>query len=149
MRLMHLSDLHIGKRVNEFSMSEDQKYILAQILAIVDKEAVDGVILAGDIYDKPIPSAEAVQIFDGFLTKLAEKNIPVFVISGNHDSAERLAFGAQLMSSRNVYMSPVYDGALSSVKLSDDYGDVCIWLMPFIKPSTVRYALDRRVYYHL
>lgn len=143
MRLMHLSDLHIGKRVNEFSMSEDQKYILAQILAIVDKEAVDGVILAGDIYDKPIPSAEAVQIFDGFLTKLAEKNIPVFVISGNHDSAERLAFGAQLMSSRNVYMSPVYDGALSSVKLSDDYGDVCIWLMPFIKPSTVRHALDR------
>lgn len=143
MRLIHLSDLHIGKRVNEFSMSEDQKYILAQILAIVDKEAVDGVIIAGDVYDKPIPSAEAVQIFDGFLTKLADRNIPVFVISGNHDSAERLAFGAQLMSSRSVYMSPVYDGEITPVRLSDGWGDVCIWLMPFIKPSIARHALDR------
>ncbi len=143
MRLMHLSDLHIGKRVNEFSMAEDQKYILAQILSIIDRETVDGVVLAGDIYDKPIPSAEAVQIFDDFLTKLADRDIPVFVICGNHDSAERLAFGAQLMSSRNVYMPPVYEGEITSVSLSDDYGTVRLWLMPFLKPSTVRHALDQ------
>lgn len=95
MRLFHLSDLHIGKRVNEFSMIEDQKYILEGILDLAEKEMPDGVILAGDIYDKQIPSAEAVQVFDEFITKLAERKLPVFVISGNHDSAERLAFGGK------------------------------------------------------
>lgn len=142
MKLIHLSDLHIGKRVNEFSMTEDQKYILAQILDIICREDADGVILAGDIYDKPIPSAEAVTIFDGFLTKLADREIPVIVISGNHDSAERLAFGAQLMSSRDVYLSPVYEGEVKKVCLRDEYGEVNIWLLPFIKPSTVRHALE-------
>ena len=96
MRLFHLSDLHIGKRVNEFSMIEDQKYILERILDLAEKEMPDGVILAGDIYDKQIPSAEAVQVFDEFITKLAERKFPIFVISGNHDSAERLAFGGRL-----------------------------------------------------
>lgn len=142
MRFIHLSDLHIGKRVNEFSMLEDQKYILAQILTIVEKERVDFVILAGDIYDKPIPTGEAVQVFDSFLTRLADFNIPVFVISGNHDSAERLAFGALLMNSRGVYLSPVYDGKIEPVCLEDSYGELAVYLLPFVKPSTVRHAYE-------
>ena len=141
MKLIHLSDLHLGKRIYGFSMIEDQKYILEQILNIVDGEKPDGVILAGDLYDKSIPPAEAVQLFDWFLTHLAEKNIPVFAISGNHDSAERIAFGAGLMSSRNVYMSPVYDGDVRKIVLEDSYGPIDIWLLPFLKPVTVRQAL--------
>lgn len=142
MKFIHLSDLHIGKRVNEFSMTEDQRYILAQILSIVDRERAEGIILAGDIYDKPIPSAEAVQIFDGFLTSLADRKIPIYVVSGNHDSAERLAFGAQLMSGRGVYLSPVYEGKVEMRCVSDSYGELCIYLLPFIKPSTVRHVFE-------
>ncbi|MDO5407642.1 MAG: exonuclease SbcCD subunit D [Eubacteriales bacterium] len=144
MKLIHLSDLHIGKRVNEFSMLEDQRYILGQILSIVKQEQADGVILAGDIYDKPVPPAEAVQVFDGFLTSLAEMACPVFVISGNHDSAERLAFGARLMSGRGIYLSPVYDGEVQTVTLRDEYGEVVIYLLPFVKPAVVRHALQDR-----
>ena len=99
MKLIHLSDLHLGKRVNEFSMIEDQKYILNEILRIIDKEEPDGILLAGDLYDRPVPSAEAVQLFDRFLTRLAKRKLPVYAISGNHDSAERIAFGSQIMSS--------------------------------------------------
>ena len=142
MKLIHLSDLHIGKRVNEFSMIEDQKYILKQILAIVETEQADGVILAGDIYDKPIPSAEAVLVFDEFLTKLANGSRSIFVVSGNHDSAERIAFGARLMNSRRVYLSPVYEGNVEPVRLSDPYGEVYIYLLPFIKPAIVRHAFE-------
>lgn len=140
MKLIHLSDLHIGKRVNEFSMLEDQKYILAQILDIVRKEQADGVILAGDVYDKPIPPAEAVSVLDDFLTRLADWGIAVFLISGNHDSAERIAFGAQLMDGRGVYLSPVYDGTVKCISFNDSYGESCIHLLPFIKPATVRHA---------
>ena len=102
MKFLHISDLHIGKRVNGFSMIEDQKYILKQILEIAEKKQVDGVLIAGDIYDKPVPSAEAVQVLDQFLTELAEQKRMVFLISGNHDSAERIAFGAQLMKGKNI-----------------------------------------------
>ena len=109
MKLIHLSDLHLGKRVNEFSMIEDQKYILNEILRIIDEEAPDGILLAGDLYDRPVPSAEAVQLFDRFLTRLAKRKLPVYAISGNHDSAERIAFGSQIMSSSGICMSPVYD----------------------------------------
>lgn len=143
MKFIHLSDLHIGKRVNEFSMLEDQKYILNQILSVIQTERADGVILAGDIYDKTVPPAEAVQVFDDFLTRLSEKNCPVFVISGNHDSAERLAFGAQLMSGKGVYFSPVYDGTARKIVLTDEFGEVAIHLLPFVKPAVVRYALER------
>lgn len=145
MRLIHLSDLHIGKRVNEFSMLEDQKYILAQILAVIEAEQAEGVILAGDIYDKPIPPAEAVQVLDGFLTTLAEKNLSVFIVSGNHDSAERIAFGAQLMSGRGVYVSPVYDGTVTRIRLTDSYGELYVHLMPFIKPAFVRHVFGEDV----
>ncbi len=110
MKLFHLSDLHLGKRVNEFSMLEDQQYILSRILEWVHKEKPDVLILAGDIYDKAVPSAEAVSLFDWFLTELADRACPVCIVSGNHDSAERLAFGARLMNARNIFLSPVYEG---------------------------------------
>ena len=142
MKLFHLSDLHIGKRVNEFSMIEDQKYILERILDLVEAEKPDGIILAGDIYDKQIPSAEAVQVFDTFITKLAEKELPVFIISGNHDSAERLAFGGRLLDSRGIYLSPVYDGTITKIPLKDQYGTVWVHLLPFIRPSIVRHVFE-------
>ena len=142
MKLFHLSDLHIGKRVNEFSMIEDQKYILKRILDLAEEEKPDGIILAGDIYDKQIPSAEAVQVFDEFITRLAGRSIPVFIISGNHDSAERLAFGGRLLNSRGIYLSPVYDGSVTKIPLKDQYGTVWIHLLPFIRPSTVRHVFE-------
>lgn len=145
MKFLHISDLHIGKRVNEFSMIEDQKYILEQILSIAKRERADAVIIAGDIYDKPIPSAEAVQLFDHFLTELAGQNKQVFVISGNHDSPERIAFGAQLMSGRGVYVSPVYDGTAAKISLTDAYGELFVYLLPFIKPASVCHALEKEL----
>lgn len=138
MKLVHLSDLHIGKRVNEYSMIEDQKYILNQILNIIDSEKPDGVMIAGDVYDKSVPSAEAVELFDDFLVRLSERNLDVFVISGNHDSPERIAFGGRLMTKNRIYMSPVYDGGLSPVELTDEYGKINIWMLPFIKPVHVK-----------
>lgn len=141
MKFLHISDLHLGKRLNEFPMIEDQKYILKQILSIADRERADAVLVAGDVYDKPVPSAEAVQVFDWFLTELADRNMTAFVISGNHDSAERLAFGARLMSGRGVYVSPVYDGTAEKICLTDSYGELFVYLLPFLKPAVVRHAL--------
>ena len=138
MKLLHLSDLHLGKRVNEYSMLEDQAYILEQILTIVDTEQPDGVLLAGDIYDKAVPGTEAVQMFDDFLCRLSARAVQVFAISGNHDSSERVAFGARLMEKSGVYLSPVYDGKVTSVTMEDAYGKVTIYLLPFLKPSHVR-----------
>ena len=138
MKLIHLSDLHIGKRVNEFPMLEDQKYILNEILSIIGQEKPEAVLIAGDVYDKPVPPAEAVQVFDSFLTSLADCGVPVFVISGNHDSPERLAFGGKLMVGRGVHMAPVYDGHVEPVELRDAYGSVYIYMLPFIKPAMVR-----------
>ncbi len=142
MKLLHISDLHIGKRVNEFSMIEDQKHILQQILEIADSQQADGVMIAGDIYDKPVPSAEAVQVFDWFLTALADRGRQVYAVSGNHDSAERIAFGAQLMSGRGVFVSPVYQGETAMFTVQDSYGELCLYLLPFIKPAVVRHALE-------
>ena len=143
MKLFHLSDLHIGKRVHEFSMIEDQKYMLTQILQAVMREKPDGVLISGDVYDRTIPTAEAVQVFDDFITKLAKMEMPIYMISGNHDSAERLAFGAQLFENDGVYISPVYEGEVKKVEVEDVYGTVNIWLLPFLKPATVRHALQR------
>lgn len=142
MKLFHLSDLHIGKRVNEFSMLEDQKYILRQILKAAKEHQPDGIMLAGDIYDKPVPAAEAVQVFDDFLTSLSEMKLPVFMISGNHDSAERVSYGGRLMKKSGIYVAPVYEGKTEKVELKDDYGKVCIHLLPFIKPAAVRHAFE-------
>lgn len=140
MKLIHLSDLHIGKRVNEFSMLEDQRYILDQITSIIEKEAPDAVLICGDIYDKPVPPSDAVRVLDGFLTSLAQKKVPVFLISGNHDSAERLAFGSQLMMESQVIFSPVYDGEPVKYCMKDEYGEVWIHLLPFLKPAVVRHV---------
>lgn len=138
MKLIHLSDLHIGKRVNEVSMIEEQKYILKQILHIIDTELPGAVLISGDVYDKSVPSAEAVTLFDDFLCSLAEKEQQVFIISGNHDSAERLAFGGRLMGDKGIHLSPVYDGSISPITLTDDHGDVHFWLLPFLKPAHVK-----------
>lgn len=138
MKFIHLSDLHIGKRVNEYSMLEDQEYILNQIIAIIDEQKPDGVIIAGDVYDKSVPSAEAVALFDDFLFELSKRNLYVFVISGNHDSPERIAFGGRLMEASRIYMSPVYDGAVSPVTLEDEYGKINVWMLPFAKPVHIR-----------
>ncbi len=142
MKFLHISDLHIGKRINEFSMLEDQKYILDKILTIAEREQAEGVLLAGDIYDKTVPSAEAVQVFDRFLTGLAKRKIKVFAVSGNHDSPERIAFGAELMKGKGVYLSPVYDGRVAKVALEDTYGKLYVHLLPFVKPATVRHGLE-------
>ncbi len=138
MKLFHLSDLHLGKRVNAFSMLEDQDYILRQILTLMDAEHPDGILLAGDIYDKSVPSAEAVQLFDWFLCELAQRRLPAFIISGNHDSPERLSFGGRLMEGSGIYLSPVYNGTVSPITVSDAYGPVHFYLLPFVKPAHVR-----------
>lgn len=138
MKIIHLADLHLGKRVNEFSMCEDQKYILNQILQIIDEKNPDCIIIAGDVYDKTVPPVDAVELLDNFLLELSKRKIPVLMISGNHDSAERLAFGSSLMESSKVYVSPAYDGSVKKVILNDDFGAVNFYLLPFIKPTIVR-----------
>ncbi len=144
MKLIHLSDLHLGKRVNEFSMLEDQQYILTEILQIIDREAPDAVLIAGDVYDKSVPSAEAVGLLDEFLVDLSRRELQVFVISGNHDSPERMAFGGRLMERSGVHLAPVYDGKVRPFALSDEYGLVKVYLLPFVKPSHVRRCFPDR-----
>ena len=138
MKFLHLSDLHIGKRVNEFSMLEDQEYILKKINNIIDDEKPEAVVIAGDVYDKSVPSAEAVQLFDDFLCGLAQRKLHVFVISGNHDSAERMAFGSRLMDVSGVHMSPVYNGKVEPISVDDEFGKINFWMLPFVKPANVR-----------
>lgn len=138
MKLIHLSDIHLGKKVNEFSMLEDQAHILKKILAVVDEEKPDGVLIAGDVYDKSVPSTEAVQLFDDFLVRLAERKLPVFIISGNHDSPERLSFANRLIDAVGIHLAPVYNGVVEPITLSDEYGPVNVYMLPFIKPAHVR-----------
>ena len=138
MKFVHLADLHIGKSVCGFSMLEDQRYILEQIQGIIIREAPDAVLIAGDIYDKPVPSARSVQLLDDFLCGLSKYGCEVFVISGNHDSPERLSFGGRLMDASGVHFAPVYSGRVEPFTLEDEYGEVCVWLLPFVKPADVR-----------
>ena len=138
MKIVHLSDLHLGKRVNEFSMLEDQAYILIRILNVLDDVKPDAVIIAGDVYDKSVPSAEAVELFDDFLWKLATRRLQVFIISGNHDSSERIAFASRLIDSSGIHLSPVYNGKVAPVSLQDQYGPVNFYMLPFVKPAHVR-----------
>lgn len=138
MKLLHLADLHLGKRVNGFPMLEDQRYILDRILDIVDAEAPQAVLIAGDVYDRAIPSEEAVDLFDSFLVGLARRGVQVFIISGNHDSAGRVAFGGRLMDASGIHFAPVYDGTIAPLTLSDEYGPVSFYLIPFLKPAQVR-----------
>jgi len=138
MKLIHLSDLHLGKRLNEFSLIEDQEYILKEILHIIDNEKPNGIIIAGDVYDKSVPSGEAVELFDDFLVKLAKRELQVYIISGNHDSPERLAFGNRIMNASGIHFSSVYNGNPDRFEIEDKYGKAAVYLLPFIKPAHVR-----------
>ena len=138
MKFIHTADLHIGKTVCEHSMLDEQRRILARILEAVDSEKPDAVLIAGDVYDKPVPSAEAVAVLDDFLVELAARKVRTFVLSGNHDSAERIAFGGRLMEKSGVHVSQVYDGKFVPVTLSDSEGEVDVWMLPFVRPVTVR-----------
>ena len=138
MKLIHLSDLHLGRRLNEFNLLEDQRYILTKIINVIDDERPDAVIIAGDIYDKSVPSAEAVELFDDFLVRLAGRKLPVFAISGNHDSPERIAFASRLIDRSGVHLSPVYDGQVTPIDLEDAHGKVHFYMLPFVKPAHVR-----------
>ncbi|OWU99290.1 exonuclease SbcCD subunit D [Fibrobacter sp. UWR2] len=138
MKFIHTADLHIGKIVCEHSMLDEQRHILARILEAVDSEKPDAVLIAGDVYDKPVPSAEAVAVLDDFLVELAARKVRTFVLSGNHDSAERIAFGGRLMEKSGVHVSQVYDGKFVPVTLSDSEGEVDVWMLPFVRPVTVR-----------
>ena len=137
MKFIHLGDLHIGKNVNEFSMIEDQRYILKEIIKIIEEQEVDAVLIAGDVYDRSIPSEEAVKLFDAFLTELAVLNKKVFVISGNHDSDERLNFASQLLKANDVYIAGIYDGTIEHIDVEDEHGIIHVWLLPYIKASRV------------
>lgn len=139
MKFLHLSDLHIGKRINGISLYADQKYILEQIIEIIKQYQPDAVVIAGDIYDKSMPSADAVTLLDDFLTALSEQNLPVMIISGNHDSPERLAFGGRIMADKNIHIYSEFDGSLHCVRVQD----VNFYLLPFVKPQMVRLFYDR------
>lgn len=145
MKLIHLSDLHLGKRLCEYPMLEEQEYILKKILNIIDDEKSDGVMIAGDVYDKAIPSAEAVSLFDDFLYSLSKRKQQVFVISGNHDSPERIAFASRIMDAGGIHMSPVFSGKTEPVSLTDEYGEVRVYMLPFIKPIHARKAFEGSV----
>lgn len=138
MKLFHLSDLHLGKRLNEFSLIEDQRYILKEILTFINKEKPDGILIAGDVYDRSVPSEDAMKLWDEFLISLAEKKIPVYAISGNHDSAIRFSDHSKLVDSAGIHLSPVYDGKVEKFVLSDKKVSVNIYMLPFIKPAVVR-----------
>lgn len=146
MKLVHLSDLHLGKRVNEFSMIEDQKYILTKIINIIDEENPDGVLIAGDVYDRSVPSEEAMILWDDFLNRISARKIPVFAISGNHDSAIRLAEHGKLIENAGIYLSPAYDGMVQPITMDDENGKMNIYMLPYIKPVTVKqYFPDEKI----
>ena len=142
MKLIHLSDLHIGKRVNDYSMIEDQKDILLKIIGVIDEENVDGIIIAGDVYDKTVPSDEAVRVFGDFLSRLAKRKKQVYIISGNHDSAAKLAFASDIIDGAGIHISPEYKGTVKKYSMEDDKAKVNIFLLPFIKPVNVRSVFD-------
>lgn len=139
MKFLHLGDLHIGRSLGGFDLKEDQKYILDQLLEIAEADQVDAVLIAGDVYDKAVPSEAAVGLFDFFLRRLAEKEIPAFIISGNHDSDERMNFGSSLFKASNIFISAKYEGRLFYYTMEDEEGVVNIYLMPFVKASQVRH----------
>ena len=152
MKLVHLSDLHIGKTVCGFSMINDQQFILNQIIGIIKSEGAEGVMISGDVYDKSTPSNIAISVLDDFFTALNALNIPIFIISGNHDSHELLSFGRRIFEKSNFYISPVIKGdengrisPITKIDLTDDYGDISIYLMPFIRASSVRKYFDEGV----
>lgn len=138
MKFLHLSDLHIGKTVNRFSMLEEQKNVFDQITGYIRSEQPAAVIIAGDVYDRAIPGVEAVGLFDDFLTSLAREDVAVMLIAGNHDSPERMNFASRLLSEKKLFLCGSFCGKLQKHVLTDEFGDVNFWLLPFVKPLTVR-----------
>ena len=139
MKFIHLGDLHLGKTLHEFDLIEDQKYILDRILELADMDSVDGVLIAGDVYDKAIPSEAATRLLDYFLVELSKRGIRVFLVSGNHDSDDRLNFGRTFFASKQVYISSVFDGTLHKESLADADTVVDVYMLPFVKASQVRH----------
>lgn len=139
MKFLHLGDLHLGKSLSDFDLIEDQKYILDQILHIADKESIDGVFIAGDVYDKSIPSEAATKLLDYFLIELAQKGIKVFMVSGNHDSDDRLNYGSALFASNQIFISAVFDGTLHKQSFTSEDTEIDIYMLPFVKASQVRH----------
>ena len=142
MKFLHLADLHLGKTLGDFDLKDDQRYILQQILEIAETKQVDAVLIAGDVFDKTVPSEGAVQILDEFICELVERHLQVYMISGNHDSPERVSYGGRLMKKSGIYVAPVYEGKTEKVEFTDAYGKVCIHLLPFVKPAVVRHAFE-------
>ena len=146
MRLLHIADLHIGKRVCEFPMIEDQRHVLSQVIDLVGERGIDAVLVAGDLYDKSAPSAEAVALVDWFLGRLARTGAEAVIIPGNHDSAERVAYASGLLGSQGIHVAPVYCGRVEPVRLADEWGAVDVWPIPYLHVSTVRHFFpDERV----
>ena len=143
MKLLHLSDLHLGKSLGDFDLIEDQKYILNQVLDLIDEESVDVVLIAGDVFDKSVPSEAATRILDSFLSELAAKKVKTFIISGNHDSDDRLNYGSTLFESNQVYISAIYDGHLDKHVINDGETEINIYLLPFIKASQVKHFFPK------
>ena len=141
MKFAHIGDLHIGKRVHDFSMLEDQRYILDQMIKIFEEQKVDGVLIAGDVYDKTVPSAEAVQLFDEFITGLAKAEIPVYMISGNHDSSERLSFGRNLFKRSNLYIASQFNQEIEKITIKEDGYNINFYMLPFVKPAYINHVL--------
>ena len=138
MKIMHLADLHLGRSILDQSLISDQQYILDQIIEIIKEHNVETVIIAGDVYDKSIPSVEAVKLFSDFLTSLYKLSVKVLVISGNHDSKDRLSFGNELFVDNGVYIEGVFNGKLKCISLNDIYGNINFYMLPFVKPADVR-----------
>ena len=146
MKIFHISDLHLGKRLNEFSLLEDQRHILREILLLAESRRPDLLILAGDLYDKSIPAVEAVSMLDDFLSAFVRLGIPVCAISGNHDSPDRIDFGSRIFARSGVYLSCVYQGRLVQADFQDAYGPVHVFLLPFVRPADVRpFFPDRKI----
>jgi len=139
MRILHTSDLHIGKRLKEQSLLEEQRYMLDQLLAIAIEQKMDAVFIAGDIYDKSIPSGEAVQLFDDFLTEMNSSGIALYIVAGNHDSADRIDFGSRILDHNKVHIA---GNDLKRVDVSDEHGAVSIWLLPYMRSSNVIASLE-------
>lgn len=139
MKLLHIGDLHLGKSLNDYDLIEDQKYILDRIIDIAKERSVDAFLIAGDVYDKALPSEAATRLLDDFIFRVSEMGIKTFMISGNHDSDDRLNYGSRLFSNKGIYISAVYDGSLSCQTLEDEYGRLNIYMLPFVKASMVRH----------
>ena len=141
MRFLHIADLHLGKQMNDLSLLPDQEHILRQIASIADSEQAEAVLIAGDVYQRSSPQAEAMALFDSFVSQLVSMGKQVFIISGNHDSAQRISYFSSLIKSSGVYVTEAFDGTLQSVKLRDREGEILIWMLPFLRPSQVRRTL--------